>query len=73
MMDTILFNGRITTLHPAHLLATAVAIKDGVFAAVGADQEIMSRCQPKTAAIDLQGRTVELANVRECEDVRVRL
>jgi predicted amidohydrolase YtcJ len=35
-----------------------VAIKDGVFAAVGSDQEIMSRREPKTATIDLQGRTV---------------
>jgi hypothetical protein len=57
-VDTILCNGRITTLDPASPSATAVAIKDGVFATVGSDQEIMSRREPKTAAIDLQGRTV---------------
>src|ERR1700676_2434795 len=58
MIDTILFNGRITTLDPANPSATAMAIKDGVFAAVSGDQEIMSRHEPKTTAIDLQGRTV---------------
>src|SRR2546428_12576624 len=58
MIDTILFNGRITTLDPANPSATAVAIKDGVFIAVSGDQEIMSRREPKTAAFDLQGRTV---------------
>jgi predicted amidohydrolase YtcJ len=58
MFDTILFNGRITTLDPVKPSATAVAIRDGVFAVVGGDQEIMSRREPKTAAINLQGRTV---------------
>src|SRR6266496_3570014 len=58
MSDTILFNGRITTLDPAYPSATAVAIENGLFAAVGSDQEIMSRRQPNTVAIDLHGRRV---------------
>ena len=39
MIDTILFNGRITTLDPAHPSATAVAINKGLFSAVGDDLE----------------------------------
>ena len=58
MTDTILFNGRITTLDPAHPNATAVAIEGGLFTAIGEDREIMARRDQKTAAIDLNGRTV---------------
>ena len=58
MADTILFNGRITTLDPANSAASAVAIKDGLFASVGDDREIMARREPKTVVIDLNGRTV---------------
>jgi predicted amidohydrolase YtcJ len=58
MTDTILFNGRITTLDPSRPTATAVAIKEGLFAAVGDDRDIMARRQAKTTAIDLHGRTV---------------
>jgi predicted amidohydrolase YtcJ len=57
MTDTILFNGRITTLDPANPAASAVAIKDGLFASVGDDRETMARREPKTAVIDLNGRT----------------
>jgi predicted amidohydrolase YtcJ len=56
--DVILFNGRIATLDPANPSASAVAIEKGVFAAVGADQEIMRRREPATLVIDLNGRTV---------------
>ena len=58
MTDTILFNGRITTLDPAKPSATAVAIENGQFAAIGQDQEIMGRRKPGTVLIDLQGRRV---------------
>lgn len=58
MTDTILFNGRITTLDPANPAASAVAIKDGLFVSVGDDRETMARREPKTAVIDLNGRTV---------------
>jgi predicted amidohydrolase YtcJ len=57
MTDTILFNGRITTLDPALPSATAVAIDNGVFTAVGDDREIMARRQANTVTIDLDGRT----------------
>ena len=57
-MDTILFNGRVATLDPARPAATAVAIEDGLFAAVGDDREILALRKPQTRAIDLNGRTV---------------
>jgi len=57
-MDTILFNGCITTLDRARPSATAVAIEDGRFAAVGDDREILARRTPATTAIDLKRRTV---------------
>jgi predicted amidohydrolase YtcJ len=57
-MDTILFNGRITTLDPARPSATAAAIQEGRFAAVGGDHEIVALRTPATVAIDLNGRTV---------------
>src|SRR5262252_3636100 len=57
-MDIILFNGRITTPDSANTSATAVAIDNGLFAAVGTDREIMARRDAKTSVIDLNGRTV---------------
>ena len=56
MTDTILFNGRITTLDPSNPTATAVAIDKGSFAAVGDDREIMTRRGTGTLLIDLRGR-----------------
>ena len=40
--ELILANGRITTLDAAKPSATAVAIKDGRFLAVGSDQDVMA-------------------------------
>ena len=57
-MDSILFNGRITTLDPAKPSASAVAIDRGVFAAVGSDREIMALRGAKTKVLDLRGRLV---------------
>ena len=42
MADTILRNGRITTLDRTRPQATALAIKDGLFAAVGEDADVMA-------------------------------
>ena len=57
-MDSILFNGRITTLDPAKPSASAVAIDSGVFVAVGSDREIMALRGAKTKVLDLRGRPV---------------
>lgn len=54
--DTILFNGRLTTLDRATPGATALAIRDGLIVAVGSDAEIVPRAGPGTQRIDLGGR-----------------
>lgn len=56
--DSILYNGRITTLDPLAPEASAVAIKDGQFLAVGDDRTIHTHAGPDTKRIDLKGRTV---------------
>jgi predicted amidohydrolase YtcJ len=58
MADILLFNGRITTLDPANPSATAVAIDNGQFTAVGSDADVMGRRGPETVVMDLHGRTV---------------
>ncbi len=54
--DLVLHHGRITTLDRTKPMASAVAIKDGTFLAVGSEQEIMALAGPDTRVIDLKGR-----------------
>jgi predicted amidohydrolase YtcJ len=56
--DLILFNGRITTLDRQQPEASALLIRDGRFAAVGGEQEVMPLAGPTTQRIDLKGRRV---------------
>lgn len=56
--DLILHGGRITTLDRARPNAEAVAIKDGVFAAVGSVRDILPTAGPRTRVVDLGGRRV---------------
>jgi predicted amidohydrolase YtcJ len=56
--DLILHHGLFTTLARAQPTATAVAIRDGRFLAVGTDKEVMALRGPKTKVIDLKGRRV---------------
>ncbi|RZI56785.1 MAG: amidohydrolase [Rubrivivax sp.] len=56
--DLVLFNGRFTTLDRTRPTATAVAIKDGRFLSVGANQEILALAGDSTRRIDLKGRSV---------------
>ena len=56
--DMIVTNGAITTLDPRRPRATAVAIKDGRFVAVGDDGDMMPHRGPHTRSIDVGGRTV---------------
>jgi imidazolonepropionase-like amidohydrolase len=58
MTHTILVNAKITTLDPAKPQATAVAIKDGLFEAVGSDQDMMRLRNSETRVIDLKKHTV---------------
>jgi hypothetical protein len=54
--DVILHRGLFTTLDRSNPTASAAAIKDGKFSAVGTDAEIMPLAGPNTRVIDLQGR-----------------
>ncbi|SNS47637.1 hypothetical protein SAMN05444352_108153 [Pseudomonas japonica] len=54
--DLILFNGRFHTVDRESPEATAVAIKDGRFLAVGSDARVMATRGDATQVIDLKGR-----------------
>jgi predicted amidohydrolase YtcJ len=56
--DLILVNGRVHTMDANDLTATAVAIKDGRFVAVGGDEEVRGLAGFGTIAEDLGGATV---------------
>ncbi|WP_142846159.1 amidohydrolase [Telmatospirillum sp. J64-1] len=56
--DTVLHHGLVTTLDPANPAATAIAIKDGRFLAVGQDREVMALADAATKVVDLKGRRV---------------
>ncbi len=54
--DLILHRGLITTLDRANPTAGAVAIRDGLFTAVGRDADVMPLASRDTKIIDLRGR-----------------
>jgi predicted amidohydrolase YtcJ len=56
--DLLLHRGLITTLDRSRPSATAVAIKQGVFSAVGEEREVLPLAGPTTRMVDLQGRRV---------------
>jgi predicted amidohydrolase YtcJ len=56
--DVIVRNGRIATQDDRRSFASAVAIKNGRFLAVGTDTEVMSHKGAATRVIDVGGRTV---------------
>ena len=56
--DVILYRGLFTTLDRSNPTASAVAIKNGVFTAVGNDHETMKLRDSSTKVIDLRGRRV---------------
>ena len=56
--DLIVHRGLFTTLDRTNPTASAVAIKDGVFTAVGRDADVMPLASPDTKIIDLKGRRV---------------
>jgi predicted amidohydrolase YtcJ len=56
--DTIMTNARIRTMDTANPSAAAVAIRDGVFVAVGTDDEAMRYRGPTTRVIDAKRHTV---------------
>src|SRR5690349_17442507 len=56
--DLILFNGKITTLDRQKPEATAAAIRDGRFMAVGSEHDVMPLAGSSAQRIDLKGRRV---------------
>jgi predicted amidohydrolase YtcJ len=56
--DIIFYRGLFTTLNRSNPTASAVAIKDGLFTAVGNEHETMKLRGPSTQVIDLRGRRV---------------
>ena len=56
--EMILRNGKISTLDPARPAATALAVSEGLVAAVGSDREIMALAGSDTRVVDLGGRRV---------------
>lgn len=56
--DIIYYNGKMTTLDRAKPSASAVAIKDERFIAVGNDKDIRELAGANTKVINLNGRSV---------------
>jgi predicted amidohydrolase YtcJ len=51
-------NGKVVTVDSSFSVKEAVAIRNGRFVAVGADGEMRRWMEPKTAVVNLGGRTV---------------
>ena len=56
--DLILHNGRIATLDQRNPFASALAVKDSKFLAVGSNQNVLAQRGVRTRVIDVGGRTV---------------
>lgn len=56
--DTIFINGRIWTVNSAQPEAEAVAVKDGIFVAVGGNDQVKAMAGSGTTVIDLRGQRV---------------
>jgi predicted amidohydrolase YtcJ len=54
--DLILRDGHFTTLDRSNPVATAVAISDGKFVAVGRGDDVMRQAGPSTKIVDLKGK-----------------
>jgi len=55
-VDTVLINGGIYTMDEQRSWVEAAAIQDGVFIAVGSNEEIQAMIGPETLTVDLTGR-----------------
>jgi predicted amidohydrolase YtcJ len=56
----VLLNGRVSAVDPARPEATALAARDGMFVAVGSDNEMRDVIGPFTQVIDVRGKGVIL-------------
>lgn len=57
-MQTIYYNGKITTMNPRQPKAEAILIRDGKIAAVGGSEEILPMQDENARLVDLQGAAV---------------
>lgn len=57
-VDMVLSGGKVITVDDNFSLASAVAVANGLIAAVGSDDEIKEFIGPETEVIDLAGRTL---------------
>ena len=70
--DLILTNGHILTMNPAQPTAEAVAIRNGIVAAVGSNADALAERRPGTEVVDLAGRTATPAfNDAHCHPMNV--
>lgn len=56
--DTVVVNARVTTMDAARPDAEALAVRDGVFVAVGDRPDVVALAGPRTRVIDAGGRRV---------------
>lgn len=56
--DAVYYNGKIATLDAGETVVEAVAVRDGAFLAVGANEDIKKLAGPATKMVDLGGKTV---------------
>ena len=56
--DLVIVNGKVLTLNSASTRASAVAVKDGKFVAIGSDTDIRKRIGPQTRTLDAGGKSV---------------
>jgi len=56
--DLVLLNGKIITVDPTDTIAQAVAVKDGLFQAVGTNDEVTGLVGEATRVVDLGGKPV---------------
>lgn len=56
--DLIVVNGKVLTVDDRFSIVSAAAIRDGVFVAVGRDEDIRKLSGPNTRVIDAKGKTV---------------
>lgn len=56
--NAIYYNGKITTLDPQKPEVSAIAIADGRIAAIGSDDDVLSKASDKTVKVDLKRRRV---------------
>ena len=56
--DAVYHNGKVLTVDERFSIAQALAVRDGKVMAVGSNAEILNLAGPKTARLDLKGKTI---------------